>query len=161
MGKKTLLTLLIISISLLGSCNGAKDSADAENEFAPEPESLEIGFTYPPADTATNYSPSDMSSWETATWTLGANYTNGASTTSNYITFGVYAPNAAKVLLEIYSSATGSDARYDYWMAKGSDGIWRAKIYCTYNGRMYGFRAWGPTGPTARHGRAATAPRAS
>ena len=100
-----------------------------------------LGATYPTANTATNYSPWDMTTWGTATWALGANYSG------NYITFGIYAPNATKMLLEIYSAATGSDAQYDYWMTKGSDGIWRAKIYCTYNGRMYDFRAWGPNWP--------------
>ena len=32
-------------------------------------------------------------------------------------------------------------------MAKGSDGIWRAKIYCTFNGRAYAYRVWGPNWP--------------
>ena len=141
--KRFLMCSLVLSVALLGSCE-TSDVSEAECEFNPDGLNLAIGATYPTADKATNYSPSGISSWGTATWALGANYTNGTSTTSNYITFGVYAPNATKMLLEIYTAATGANAVYDYWMAKGTDGIWRAKIYCTYNGRMYGFRAWGP-----------------
>jgi glycogen operon protein len=59
-------------------------------------------------------------------------------------TFAVYSKNATKILLEIYDKAYGEDAKYDYWMEKGSDNIWRAKLRGAKSGTLYAFRAWGP-----------------
>ena len=56
---------------------------------------------------------------------------------------GVYSANATKVLLEIYTSSTGANATYDYWMTKGTDSIWRAAIATVPNKTLYAFRAWG------------------
>jgi glycogen operon protein len=47
------------------------------------------------------------------------------------------------VLLEIYDAPTGSPARYDYWMARGADDVFRARIHGVRAGALYGFRAWG------------------
>ena len=55
-----------------------------------------------------------------------------------------YSKNATKVLLEIYDAATGADALYDYWMEKGPDNIWRAKINNVPEHTLYAFRVWGP-----------------
>lgn len=60
------------------------------------------------------------------------------------MTFGLYSKNATKVLLEIYESKGGKDAKYDYWMEKGSDNIWRAKIAGVPANTLYAFRLWGP-----------------
>ena len=76
--------------------------------------------------------------WNDETWDLGSKVT-GSSTT-----FAVYSANATKVLLEIYDTAYGNDAKYDYWMEKGSDNIWRAKISGLGSGTIYAFRCWGP-----------------
>ena len=48
------------------------------------------------------------------------------------------------MLLEIYTAATGADATYDYWMAKGPDNIRRAKLHNVPGKTLYAFRAWGP-----------------
>lgn len=98
----------------------------------------DLGSNYPSSG---SYSPVNMASWGTATWKLGANYVSSAPSD---LEIAVYASNASKVLLEIYSAKTGADAQYDYWMAKGSDGVWRAKIAGVPNYALYAFRAWGP-----------------
>jgi len=108
-----------------------------------------LGYNYPSSGL---FSPYQMSSWGTATWGLGANMVYNSSTRYYYFEFGVYAPNATKVLLEIYGASitykTGYNAKYDYWMAKGSDGIWRAKIRCSSTSTyLYGYRCWGPNWP--------------
>ena len=148
---------LSLAVFLIAGCTSSSiipDDNVAINEVTSEDEEIvidiadkAIGAVYPTPNTLVNYSPWDMTTWGSATWALGANYTNGTSTTSNYITFAVYAPDATKMMLEIYTAATGGNAYKEYWMAKGSDGIWRAKIYCTYDARMYGYRAWGPNWP--------------
>lgn len=90
------------------------------------------------------YSPLSSSSWGSATWPLGANFTSGQGTT---LDIGVYSANATAVLLEIYLADTGSNATYDYWMAKSPDNIWRAAIALVPGGTLYAFRAWGPNWP--------------
>ncbi|HOS33956.1 MAG TPA: chitobiase/beta-hexosaminidase C-terminal domain-containing protein, partial [Spirochaetota bacterium] len=97
-----------------------------------------LGSNYPSSG---SYSPVNMADWGTATWELGANYVSGPP--SN-LRIGVFAANATKVLLEIYSQKTGQTAQYDYWMAKGSDGVWRAELNSVPNYALYAFRAWGP-----------------
>ena len=151
---------LSLAVFLIAGCTSSSITPDQDsviNEVTNEDEEIvidiadkAIGAVYPTPNTLVNYSPWDMTTWGSATWALGANYTNGTSTTSNYITFAVYAPDATKMMLEIYTAATGGNAYKEYWMAKGSDGIWRAKIYCTYDARMYGYRAWGPNWPLDR-----------
>ena len=95
-----------------------------------------LGYNYP-KDGA--YSPVDQENWKTGTFSLGANIDSDGNGT-----FAVYSANATKMLLEIYNNAYGEDAAYDYWMEKGSDNIWRAKIAGIKNGTLYAFRAWGP-----------------
>lgn len=84
------------------------------------------------------YSPVSEADWGSLTSSLGANV--GTSTT----TFALYSKNATKILLEIYGSAYGADALYDYWLVKGSDDIWRAELSGDLTGAIYAFRCWGP-----------------
>ncbi|HEY0993332.1 MAG TPA: alpha-amylase family glycosyl hydrolase [Kofleriaceae bacterium] len=83
-------------------------------------------------------------SWATATWPQGAAFVAGEG--SN-LKVAVYAAHATRVLLEIYPAATGASAQYDYVMARGSDGIWRAQIASVPGKTLYAFRAWGPNWP--------------
>jgi len=105
---------------------------------------LAIGEHYPRSG---SFSKVNESGWATATWNLGANY-NGSD-----VEFAVYSKNATRILLEIYDTETsstntnkafGEDARYEYWMAKGSDNIWRAKLANVPQKTYYAFRCWGP-----------------
>lgn len=130
-----------------------EDTISQSNEVSPEDllpaPNKALGSNYPSSGT---YSPYQMSSWGTATWGKGANMVYNSSTGYYYFEFGVYAPKATKVLLEIYGASatykTGYDAKYDYWMAKGSDGVWRAKIRCRSTSKwLYGYRCWGPNWP--------------
>ena len=82
----------------------------------------------------------DQSIWGSATYPLGANFVSGAGSDA---TFAVFAKNATKILLEIYSAKTGENALYDYWMVKGADNIWRAKLKTVPNGTLFAFRVWG------------------
>lgn len=68
----------------------------------------------------------------------------GALIDESTATFTVYSKNAEKILLEIYDKNYGKEALYDYWMEKGSDNFWRAKINGVPAGTLYAFRAWGP-----------------
>jgi len=158
--KLFMVIMLIVAIIFSFGCSNSnlldtsKDNAITQQEEISPEDLLEapkkaLGSNYPSSG---YFSPYQMSTWGTATWGLGANQVYNSSTRYYYFEFGVYAPNATKVLLEIYGAsstyATGYNAKYDYWMAKGSDGIWRAKIQCgstsTY---LYGYRAWGPNWP--------------
>lgn len=94
-----------------------------------------LGFMHPSSG---NYSPVEESSWDSGTWDYGA-LTDGDTTT-----FALYSKNAEKVLLEIYGSAYGEDAKYDYWLVKDSNDVWRAKISGDLTGAIYAFRLWGP-----------------
>jgi isoamylase len=77
-------------------------------------------------------------SWSQASFPLGAHKTRRTAT------FGVYSERATRILLEIYSTPMGSSARFDYWMARGPDNIWRAELESVPPGTLYGFRCWGP-----------------
>jgi len=79
--------------------------------------------------------------WATASWPQGASFVAGEG--SN-LRVGVYAAHATRVALEIYSAATGASAQFDYVMAQGSDGIWRAQVASVPGKTLYAFRAWGP-----------------
>jgi glycogen operon protein len=57
--------------------------------------------------------------------------------------FAVYSSSATHVLLEIYARPTQEPARFDYFMARGPDGVFRAKLARVPAGTLYGFRAWG------------------
>lgn len=90
------------------------------------------------------FSPVGQSTWATATWPQGASFVSGEG--SN-LRVAVYAAHATRVVLEIYPQATGANAQFDYVMARGSDGIWRAQIASVPGKALYGFRAWGPNWP--------------
>jgi len=84
-------------------------------------------------------SPVGESNWGSTAYTLGANVSGGNTT------FALYSKNATKVLLEIYDTAYGSDAKYDYWMKKNSSSNqWQAKLSGDLAGKYYAFRVWGP-----------------
>lgn len=96
-----------------------------------------LGYTHPVSGAGAAV---DESGWGTSNWALGANV-NGAD-----IEFALYSANATKILLEIYDAKSGADAKYDYWMQKGSDNIWRAKVVGAAN-VLYAYRCWGPNWP--------------
>ncbi len=85
------------------------------------------------------YSPVAQTTWASETFSLGSEIDADGNGT-----FAVYSKNATKILLELYNTAYGEEAAYDYWMEKGSDDIWRAKIKGIESGTLYAFRAWGP-----------------
>ena len=62
--------------------------------------------------------------WHAASWPLGATFTPATGVT----TFAVHAPATTRVELEIYQSATGTDAQASFEMARNSDGTWCAAI---------------------------------
>jgi len=88
--------------------------------------------------------------WAAATFPLGSHY-DGKN-----VDFAVFSKNAERILLEIYETETsvnstenarGTDAKYDYWLQKGSDNIWRIKLEDIPEGTYYAFRVWGPNWP--------------
>ncbi len=64
-----------------------------------------------------------------------------------FTTFAVYSRNAQRMLLEIYTEAMGAPARFDYWMARGRDDVFRARIAGVPAGTLYGLRCWGQNWP--------------
>jgi isoamylase len=71
------------------------------------------------------------------------------SVPSGVATFALLSRNATRVLLEIHDRPMGAPARFDYWMAKGKDDIWRARLDGVPAGTLYGYRCWGPNWDTA------------
>ncbi len=120
-----------MTVKAIAVCDALVDSDVSTWEF----EEPTLGYMHPASGT---YSTVGESSWGSGTWALGAN-TDGTNTT-----FALYSANATKVLLEIYGSAYGSDALYDYWMVKDSNNVWRAKLSGNLSGKIYAFRCWGP-----------------
>jgi isoamylase len=102
---------------------------------APHPAASEIGANHPQAGP---FAPLAPERWPDAAFPLGAHWTERSTT------FAVYAEHASRVLLEIYGAATDESARYDYWMARGADGIWLAELAEVPVGTLYGLRCWGP-----------------
>ncbi|ACB54537.1 hypothetical protein cce_5191 [Crocosphaera subtropica ATCC 51142] len=95
-----------------------------------------VGYQHPHSG---NYAPIEESTWHHAIYPLGAHYQD------DDVTFAVYSKRATHILLEIYLSSTGEDAKYDYWLKKNpTDQIWRAKIAEVPPGTFYAFRCWGP-----------------
>jgi glycogen operon protein len=130
MSRRSRVSLLVGAVAavLLAGCAQAEDGVrDGE---------LEVGHPASGAFSAVN-----IAGWGTATWPQGAAFVAGGG--SN-LKVGVYAAHATRVVLETYSVATGASAQFDYVMARGSDGIWRAEIAAVPNLTLYGFRAWGP-----------------
>lgn len=123
----------VIAAGLLGSCAQANDH-DGGGDGR-----LQVGH---PSSGA--FSEVNSSGWVTATWPQGASFVAGEG--SN-LRIGVYAAHATRVLLEIYATATGAAAQYDYVMAQGSDGIWRAELASVPGKTLYAFRVWGPNWP--------------
>jgi isoamylase len=87
-------------------------------------------------------SPLGEKTWNSADWPLGARALPDGS-----CTFAVRAPEAERLLLELYDESFGADASRDYWMARCPDGAWRARIAGLGAGAAYAFRAWGPNWP--------------
>jgi isoamylase len=117
----------VVTAALLAACaEGGGDSGGR----------LEVGH---PA--SGQFSAVSSSGWATATWPQGAGFVTGEGSD---LQVGVYAAHATRVLLEIYASPTGASAQFDYVMAKGSDGIWRAQVASVPGKTLYAFRAWGP-----------------
>lgn len=79
----------------------------------------------------------DEESWDEAAWPLVARGLPEG------VTFAVHAPHATRIQLEIYPTATGSDASATFLPIKGEDGIWRAKLAGVGHGTLYGYRVWG------------------
>ena len=104
---------------------------------------LSIGYFHPNEG---NFSPVDLNGSEDGYGWKNLTDKLGATVNGNETTFAVYSKNAQRILLEIYEQAYGENAVpvYDYWMEKGSDDIWRAKINGAPEGTLYAFRAWGP-----------------
>lgn len=100
-----------------------------------------LGHTYPVSGA---FSPVDSNGtesgfgWDDLTFEPG-----GRIDSEGNLEVAVYSKNATKVLLEIYSTAYGEDAVYDYWMEKGSDNFWRAELDDVPAGTLYAFRVWG------------------
>ena len=94
-----------------------------------------LGYMHPSKGA---FSPVDEAAWDKGSWELGAHISGGNTT------FALYSANATKILLEIYDNAHGSNAKYDYWMKKDSNNVWRAKIKSAPHGTVYAFRCWGP-----------------
>ncbi len=126
-----------VTVKAIAICSGLLNSELSSWTFA-QPS---LGYTHPSSG---SYSPVDMNGastgygWSSGTWALGANV-SGSQTT-----FALYSANATKILLEIYGSAYGADAMYDYWMEKDANNVWRAKLSGDLTGAIYAFRVWGP-----------------
>jgi isoamylase len=84
--------------------------------------------------------PRDPDSWAGAAWPLGAHVDREGAT----VTFAVAAPEATRVLLEVYARPTGVAALAAIDLARGADGVWRARVAGLGPGAHYGYRVWGP-----------------
>lgn len=106
-----------------------------------EPVTGELGSTYPVSGA---FSPVDSNGTESGFgWDDLIFEPGGRIDSEGNLEVAVYSKNAERVLLEIYSTAYGEDAVYDYWMEKGSDNFWRAELDDVPAGTLYAFRVWG------------------
>jgi isoamylase len=122
--------------------SGWTDSAVTTGSYTVEEgQTGTLGSMHP---TSGAFSPDTSVSWANANWPLGSHFVNGEGSD---LEIAVYGRNATKVLLEVYSTNIGSDAQYDYWMEKGPDNIWRAKLNNVPGKTLYAFRVWGPNWP--------------
>ena len=96
---------------------------------------MTIGTHHPEVGAFSRVAPE---TWADSTFPLGA-HIDGTT-----ITFAVYSKNATRMLLEIYGTPMGAPARFDYWLSRGSDNVWRARIEAVPSGTVYGIRCWGP-----------------
>lgn len=85
----------------------------------------------------------NLQDWESASWRLGANFDEESGVT----TFGVYAPMAEHVTLEIFLDPIGAEAILRVDMAKSYEGVWRASLLGAGHGTYYGYRCWGKNWP--------------
>jgi glycogen operon protein len=122
----------VVAAALLAACAQAGHQSGDDLQ-------LQVGH---PASGA--FSAVSIATWGTSTWPQGAKFVAGEG--SN-LRIGVYAAHATRVQLEVYSAPTGANAQFDYVMAKGSDGIWRAELATVPGKTLYGFRVWGPNWP--------------
>ncbi len=127
--KKILLALFVVIFFSLILCVGCKNAAGGED---PLPEQNQT------TDQNINQNIQTPPNYDTSKWKLGA------TVTSNGVQFAVYSRNATRIMLEIYDEAYGKDAKYEYWMEKDSDDIWRVTVEGAGHGTLYAFRAWGP-----------------
>ena len=80
----------------------------------------------------------DKTAWADATWPLGTHVDSDGG-----VTFAVHAPAATRLQLEIYPEALGATASAAFLPARGTDGVWRARLGGLEAGALVGFRAWG------------------
>ncbi|MFZ5895888.1 MAG: glycogen debranching protein [Myxococcota bacterium] len=97
---------------------------------------------------AGDFSPCELTPWSELRSPLGASISSDGTAS-----FAVYSRNAERMLLEIYETATGTHARYEYWMTRGADDVFRARLHGVAPGTLYGFRAWGRNWPFSREWR--------
>lgn len=115
------------------------------------PVTQKLGYQHPLEGA---FAPVQHRLWKRARYRLGAHlHEDGAS-----VTFAVYSQHATRMLLEIYAQPLGADAIHDYWMVKGDDGIWRARLAWNPDRPpvphlFYGLRCWGPNWPYHAHWR--------
>jgi glycogen operon protein len=89
--------------------------------------------------------PVDEAGWAKGNWPLGSRLEgSGAGGGKRVCSFAVRAPAAERLLLELYEEAFGSPAAREFPMARGVDGVWRARLSGIGPGSLYGYRAWGP-----------------
>ncbi len=162
--KKVFLLALVFALILAGcqsplAVDTTADSAETALEQGGSEERAltgAVGTNHPASNSGLVFASVSESTWGTSTWARGIGWVSAPTTTYPLQTlrFGVYSSKATKVVLEIYSEynattmlavgyPTGSQARYDYNMTKGSDNVWRAAVKLPKN-TLYAYRAWGP-----------------
>jgi glycogen operon protein len=100
----------------------------------PSPSSAVIGDRHPLSGA---FSPVDQQAWGELSARLGV------SRSGELTTIAVHSSRATHVLLEIYQRPMREPARFDYFMQRGADGVFRAQLADVPEGTLYGFRAWG------------------
>ena len=131
------------TVKAFAKIEGLEKSAIVTEEY----NKASLGYRYPaegPYSAVDMNGDADGNGWNTLVSEPGVTINDDGT-----VTFAVYSANAERILLEIYEEAYGenADAKYDYWMEKGSDDYWIAKVAGVQSGTLYGFRAWGPNWP--------------
>jgi len=93
---------------------------------------------------ASDFAAAGAEAWADAGRPMGAAY----DATTGITTFAVHAPAATRVMLELYRTATGSDASAEYDLVRGRDGVWCTGVAGVGHGTLYAFRCWGPNWPS-------------
>jgi isoamylase len=125
---------------LATACEPGLDEAGGDDALSTQAKA-KIGQNHPSSGA---FSPVDEAHWKSGTWPLGARFTAGEGST---LQVAVYSAHATAMLLETYAKATGADANHDYWMQRGTDGVWRAQLAKVPGKTLYAMRAWGPNWP--------------